>query len=134
MSLNNGNGNIEEPNGVCSLTFIITNFFGLLLYPSKIWINNKWCFVTFTILIKLKTIFSIFRRHYKLTKIFIFTCFFMRCKFVFSSKGIKKSQTTKHHVSTIFLSIMLIALLLQYNATLLLLESLKNNFFHTLIG
>ena len=47
-------------------------------------INNKWRFIRFSVLIKLrKKIFSAFRRRHNTTEIFTFTCYFMFQVFLF---------------------------------------------------
>ena len=60
----------------------------------KICINNRWCLIIFQLLIKLQYL-NFFSRHYNNTKISIFTYFFMRFKFVFCSKRMKKIQTVR---------------------------------------
>ena len=46
---------IEKPDGICSLTFVMGKFSGLFLHPSIFLLKNcyyKWCFIRFLILIK----------------------------------------------------------------------------------
>ena len=61
---------------------IIPTYSYLSYYTLKTRINNKWCFIRLLILIKC-SYFSVFRRHNYITKIFIFTYFFMRFTFLF---------------------------------------------------
>ena len=89
---------IEKLDGICSLTFVMSEFSGLFLYPSVFsikhsrssWIINGalsgfWYWLNS----------NIFRKHYNATKIFSFTHFFMRFPFVSSCKRMKKIQTKK---------------------------------------
>ena len=50
---------LEKPDGICLLTFVVEEFSGLFLHPSVISIihsrsayNNKWCLIRFLTLIK----------------------------------------------------------------------------------
>ena len=61
MRLNGGIIDIDRRDGICSLSFVIDNFSELFSHPSIFTIqdsrfkiqNNKWCFIRFTVLIKL---------------------------------------------------------------------------------
>ena len=68
---------------------IIFTFFNLFYYTFKVCINNKLCFSRFLILIKF-LYFRVFRRHNYVTKVFIFTYFFMRFKFFFFCRSMKQ--------------------------------------------
>ena len=79
MLLNENNSELKKPESnmfayfccrwVFRIIFPSINFFYSTL---KICINNEWCFVRFLVLIKFYY-FSVIRRHYYVTKIFIFT-------------------------------------------------------------
>ena len=49
---------LEKPDGICLLTFVVEEFSGLFLHPSVISIihsrsaYNKWCLIRFLTLIK----------------------------------------------------------------------------------
>ena len=60
MLLNHDIVDIERPNGIFSPAFVVNEFSGLFSHPSikffsqtfKICINNNWCFIRFSALIK----------------------------------------------------------------------------------
>ena len=56
MLLNYNIADIKKPDGICSPTFVVEEFSGLLLHPSifsiKYLRSNKWYFIAFLILIK----------------------------------------------------------------------------------
>ena len=65
----------------CSWIFrIIFISINLLYYTLKVYINNKWGFIRFLILITL-SYFSVLIKHIYIKKIFISVCFFMQFKF-----------------------------------------------------
>ena len=103
LPLNDNIVDIEKPDETCLPTFVADLFSGLFLHPPifcqrfKIFINNKRWFVRFLILIKLWYL-NVFRRHYKITKIFIFTYVFVQIKFVLCSKRMKKTQAIKVNI------------------------------------
>ena len=85
----------EKPDVIC-LFFVEDEFFTsiyLSYYTLKSCINNKWCFIRLLILIPF-SYFSVFRRHYYITKKIIFTHFLCNSR-VFCSKGMKTIQTIK---------------------------------------
>ena len=59
MLLNEDIVDIEKPDGMCLLAYIVDEFSGIIFtfvnlfyYTFKKCINNKWCFIIFLILIK----------------------------------------------------------------------------------
>ena len=76
---------IDYRHGICSPTFVADDFSKLFLHPSIILtkdsycIHNRWCLLSFLVLIKLYYL-SVFRRHYNTTEIFIFTYFFKKTR------------------------------------------------------
>ena len=110
----------------CGWVFrIVFTLINLFYCSFKICVNNKWCFIRFLILIDLQS-FSFSRRHNYITKVFIFTYFFMRFNFFF---------ILKEWIQFKWLEIPLLSdviplndtdnFLLQVNAIFLHLESLK---------
>ena len=91
----------------------------------KICINDRWCLIKFLVLIKLQYL-SVYRRHDNTTKAFRF----MRFKFAVYSKQMKKTETLK--ITNLFFDVNSLnnrdSLLLQDNAIILCLESLKEWF------
>ena len=90
VSLNGDNTDIEKPDGGMFTYFVVDGLFRIifahinLLYQRfKICINAKWFFIR--LLIKLYHLNGI-RRDYIVTKIFVFTYFYMWLKSVFCSK------------------------------------------------
>ena len=67
------------------LKMIFQKHFSIHLFFSqrfKIYLNDRWCLIIFLVLIKHEYL-SAFERHYKTTKIFIFTYFFVRSTLFF---------------------------------------------------
>ena len=87
----------------------------------QISIINRWCFIRFSVLIKLQYL-SVFRRHYNITEICIFNFFFMRVKFVFLFQG-NEDNSNKNHQYVLMLYLLITDnSLMQNNAILLRLE------------
>ena len=66
---------IEKTDGTCLPTFVVDEFSGYFIHQSflltfKIYINNKWWFIRFLILIKFLC-FSVFRGRYNVTKLLL---------------------------------------------------------------
>ena len=81
---------------------IIFTYISLFYYTLKILINNKWCILRFFILVKF-LYFSVFRRHYNVTKIFIFTYFFLwDSSLCFVLKEWNNLDNKNHHYSLMF--------------------------------
>ena len=104
MYLNDDIVDIEKPDVICLLTFVVDEFWGLFSHLSIFSIkhsrsayiindalSNFWYWLTFDIDLN----FSVFRRNYKVTKVFILTYLFMRFTFVFCGQRMKTIQTVK---------------------------------------
>ena len=91
MVLNCATVDVEKPDGICSLNFVVDEFSELFLYPIifyytfKICINNKLEFIKLLIFIKFQYL-SVFRKHNYITKTFIFTNVLYESSFLFVLK------------------------------------------------
>ena len=115
MSLNDDILDIEEPDGICSLTFVVKDlkkitFMSINLFRFKICIDYKCCFIRFIVWIKILYL-SVFRRHHKITKIFYFDILFYVIQVYFLIWMNKDNWNNENHNHVLMLLLLLMQII-----------------------
>ena len=113
----------------CFFRIIFTSI-NLCYKRIRICINNKWCFIKFSVLIKLKLkiknlIFWCLPKASEYYKNLYFHILFYMIQVLFLFRKNEDNSGHKNHVFTLFFLIIQIIFLHQHNAILIRLESLK---------